>query len=178
MRESSPAKDRPCGLASQARHDSQTRPTSRAKTEGRQDRSPRDAGHRRLRDGAHCCHIVAGVKAPERAKLDIFERVNSGEPLTRQQMRNCLYNGNATRWLDATKSKPFLRGHRRIIRSQKMRDHEAINRFCAFSEGASSGPTFSVTPIASLPRLALYSDHIRRTCSTAAWRCVGGEITN
>jgi hypothetical protein len=44
---------------------------------------------------------VLDSKAPERAKLDIFERVNSGEPLTRQQMRNCLYNGVATRWLKA-----------------------------------------------------------------------------
>src|ERR1700730_18477780 len=42
---------------------------------------------------------VLDAKAPERAKLDIFERVNSGEPLTRQQMRNCLYNGPATHWL-------------------------------------------------------------------------------
>ena len=44
---------------------------------------------------------ILDAKAPERAKLDIFERVNSGEPLTRQQMRNCLYNGVATRWLNA-----------------------------------------------------------------------------
>ena len=41
---------------------------------------------------------ILDSKAPERAKLDIFERVNSGEPLTRQQMRNCLYNGPATIW--------------------------------------------------------------------------------
>src|ERR1700722_9747513 len=37
---------------------------------------------------------VLDEKAPIRAKFDIFERVNSGEPLTRQQMRNCLYNGD------------------------------------------------------------------------------------
>jgi uncharacterized protein with ParB-like and HNH nuclease domain len=30
---------------------------------------------------------ILDAKAPERARLDIFERVNSGEPLTRQQMR-------------------------------------------------------------------------------------------
>ncbi len=30
---------------------------------------------------------------PERARLDIFQRVNSGETLTRQQMRNALYYG-------------------------------------------------------------------------------------
>ena len=36
---------------------------------------------------------ILDSKAPQRAKLDIFERVNSGEPLARQQMRNCLFNG-------------------------------------------------------------------------------------
>ena len=34
-------------------------------------------------------------KVPDRARLDIFDRVNSGVPLTRQQMRNCLYMGPA-----------------------------------------------------------------------------------
>ena len=33
---------------------------------------------------------ILDAKAPERARLDIFERVNSGVPLTRQQMRNAL----------------------------------------------------------------------------------------
>jgi Protein of unknown function DUF262 len=42
---------------------------------------------------------ILDAKAPERARLDIFERVNSGEPLTRQQMRNALYNGAGTQWL-------------------------------------------------------------------------------
>ncbi len=42
---------------------------------------------------------ILDAKAPERARLDIFERVNSGEPLTRQQMRNALYNGAGNRCL-------------------------------------------------------------------------------
>ena len=42
---------------------------------------------------------ILDSKAPERARLDIFERVNSGVPLTRQQMRNALYSGPATTWL-------------------------------------------------------------------------------
>jgi hypothetical protein len=76
---------------------------------------------------------VLDAKAPERARLDIFERVNSGEPLTRQQMRNCLYNGNATRWLrDAAESEAFLEATGGSLDSKKMRDREAINRFCAF----------------------------------------------
>lgn len=36
---------------------------------------------------------------PEEVRLDIFERVNSGVPLTHQQMSNALYNGLATQWL-------------------------------------------------------------------------------
>ncbi len=44
---------------------------------------------------------ILDAKAPERARLDIFERVNSGAQLTRQQMRNALYNGPATQWLKA-----------------------------------------------------------------------------
>lgn len=76
---------------------------------------------------------VLDVKAPERAKLDIFERVNSGEPLTRQQMRNCLYNGPATRWLrEAASSEPFQIVTGGTLDPKKMRDREAINRFCAF----------------------------------------------
>jgi hypothetical protein len=76
---------------------------------------------------------VLDAKAPERAKLDIFERVNSGEPLTRQQMRNCLYNGPATRWLrDAADSEDFQAATGGSLNRKKMRDREAINRFCAF----------------------------------------------
>jgi hypothetical protein len=76
---------------------------------------------------------ILDSKAPERAKLDIFERVNSGEPLTRQQMRNCLYNGPATRWLkSASEGEPFLRATGGSLDRKRMRDREAINRFCAF----------------------------------------------
>jgi hypothetical protein len=42
---------------------------------------------------------VIDHEVPERARLDIFDRVNSGVPLSRQQMRNCLYMGQATRFL-------------------------------------------------------------------------------
>jgi hypothetical protein len=76
---------------------------------------------------------ILDEKAPERAKLDIFERVNSGVPLTRQQMRNCLFNGEATTWLrEAAHSAPFLKATGSSLDSKSMRDREAINRFCAF----------------------------------------------
>ncbi len=76
---------------------------------------------------------ILDAKAPERAKLDIFERVNSGVPLTRQQMRNCLYNGQATLWLhDMAENRFFLTVTGGSLNSKLMRDREAINRFCAF----------------------------------------------
>jgi hypothetical protein len=76
---------------------------------------------------------ILDAKAPERARLDIFERVNSGEPLTRQQMRNALYNGPATTWLKAAAvSVEFRSATGQTLNNKTMRDREAINRFCAF----------------------------------------------
>jgi hypothetical protein len=72
-------------------------------------------------------------KVPERARLDIFDRVNSGVPLSRQQMRNCLYVGDATRWLRSqAQSEYFLRATGHSLNSKTMRDRETINRFCGF----------------------------------------------
>lgn len=71
--------------------------------------------------------------AEERARLDIFERVNGGEQLTRQQMRNCLYNGQATRWLKEAASLPsFQSVTGNTLDPKKMQDREAVNRFCGF----------------------------------------------
>lgn len=76
---------------------------------------------------------ILDAKAPERARLDIFERVNSGEPLTRQQMRNALYSGPATLWLkQAATSDEFRSATGQSLNDKTMRDREAINRFCAF----------------------------------------------
>lgn len=76
---------------------------------------------------------ILDSKAPERARLDIFERVNSGAVLTRQQMRNALYNGPATRWLkEAAEGVPFRSATGGSLDRKTMRDREAINRFCAF----------------------------------------------
>lgn len=76
---------------------------------------------------------ILDPNAPERAKLDIFERVNSGEPLTRQQMRNSLFNGPSTVWLkNAANSPEFRAATGESLDKKSMRDREAINRFCAF----------------------------------------------
>lgn len=70
---------------------------------------------------------------PPRASLDIFERVNSGTTLTRQQMRHALYFGRGTKWLAAMASESsFLRATGHTLSHKTMRDREVINRFAAF----------------------------------------------
>ena len=76
---------------------------------------------------------VIDSKAPERARLDIFDRVNSGVPLSRQQMRNCLYMGQATRLLKEEAERPlFQEATGGSLNRAQMRDREFINRFCGF----------------------------------------------
>jgi hypothetical protein len=73
------------------------------------------------------------AKVPEDAKYEIFERVNSGVPLTRQQMRNCLFVGEATRWLSQmAKDEQFLLATEGGLNWKTMRDRECINRFAGF----------------------------------------------
>jgi len=77
---------------------------------------------------------ILDAKAPERARLDIFERVNSGVALSRQQMRNAIYNGPATLWLKKVVANGlFHDATGGSLRTETMRDREAVNRFCAFS---------------------------------------------
>ena len=82
------------------------------------------------------CNLIFYIidsKVPERARLDIFERVNGGVPLTRQQMRNCLFLGRATQFLkDESRSDIFLEATGRSLNRETMRDREFVNRFCAF----------------------------------------------
>ena len=76
---------------------------------------------------------IIDSKVPERARLDIFERVNSGVPLTRQQMRNSLYMGKATRFLrDEANTDIFRSATGGSLNWKKMRDREFVNRFCGF----------------------------------------------
>lgn len=82
------------------------------------------------------CNLILYIidaKAKERTRLDIFDRVNSGEPLTRQQMRNCLYNGKATRFLkEEASSEVFKQATGNSLNPRTMMDREFVNRFCAF----------------------------------------------
>jgi hypothetical protein len=86
----------------------------------------------RVEDAQLTLYII-DAKVPERVRLDIFERVNSGRPLTRQQMRNALYQGAATRFLrDVCAESIFLNATGKSLNPLEMRDREAINRFCGF----------------------------------------------
>lgn len=77
---------------------------------------------------------ILDEKAPERAKLDIFDRVNGGSPLTRQQMRNCLYNGKGTKFIkNLSELEVFRKVTGGSFDPKTMRDREVINRFLAFS---------------------------------------------
>jgi hypothetical protein len=90
----------------------------------------------KLRNRIEDCNLtlyLIDAKVGERIRLDIFERVNNGEPLTRQQMRNCLFNGNATQFLkEQAKSKLFVLATGKSLNVDQMRDREFVNRFCAF----------------------------------------------
>ena len=90
----------------------------------------------KLKNRIEDCNLVVYTidsKVPERARLDIFDRVNSGEPLSRQQMRNSLFMGKATRFLkDESRSEIFRNATGGSLSRKTMRDREFVNRFCAF----------------------------------------------
>ncbi|HCT84513.1 MAG: hypothetical protein A2X11_11840 [Bacteroidetes bacterium GWE2_42_24] len=66
---------------------------------------------------------------------DIFNRINSnGTPLTRQEIRNCIYIGKSTRLLaDLADNQKFRIAIDNGIPSLRMKDRESILRFFAFT---------------------------------------------
>lgn len=90
----------------------------------------------KLQNRVEDCYLILYAidsKAPFQAKLDIFDRVNSGAPLSRQQMRNCLLPGQGTKFLKVeSRSALFQDATGRSLRPATMRDREFVNRFCAF----------------------------------------------
>lgn len=91
----------------------------------------------RLQNRVEDCQLLFYIidhSVPERARLDIFERVNGGEVLTRQQMRNAIYNGPATKFLhEEATSDLFRETTGGSLNSLKMQDREFVNRFCSFT---------------------------------------------
>jgi hypothetical protein len=90
----------------------------------------------KLQNRVEDCNLILYVvdaKVPERARLDIFERVNGGVPLSRQQMRNCLFMGPATRFVkEEVATDLFWKATGGSLNTATMRDREFVNRFCAF----------------------------------------------
>ena len=90
----------------------------------------------KLQNRVEDCNLILYIidsKVPEQARLDIFERVNGGVPLTRQQMRNSLFMGEATRFLkNESTTDLFLQATGKSLNTRTMRDREFVNRFCAF----------------------------------------------
>ena len=103
----------------------------------------------KLQNRVEDCNLalyVIDAKVPERARLDIFERVNGGVPLTRQQMRNCLHMGQATRFLkEEATTEVFLQATGDSLKTTTMRDREFVNRFCASNSfrSTSTGATWT-----------------------------------
>ncbi len=71
---------------------------------------------------------------PDRIKFDIFDRVNrGGTRLNNQEMRNAIYQGEATKLLERLKDyKYFKKATDNSIRSKVMKDRHMILRFIAF----------------------------------------------
>jgi len=90
----------------------------------------------KLQNRLEDCNLILYVidaKVPAQALLDIFERVNSGLALTRQQMRNCLFTGQATRFLkQEANTILFKKATGGSLNPKTMRDRELINRYCGF----------------------------------------------
>lgn len=65
---------------------------------------------------------------------DIFNRINTGgTQLTRQEIRNCIYIGNATELLkELSEMNEFKRAIDHGISPKRMKDREAVLRFLAF----------------------------------------------
>lgn len=91
----------------------------------------------RLQNRVEDCQLLFYIidhAVPERARLDIFERVNGGEVLSRQQMRNAIYNGPATVFLrEEAATELFKRATGNSLHANTMQDREFVNRFCSFS---------------------------------------------
>lgn len=86
----------------------------------------------RLEDCALAYYII-DHQVPERARLDVLERVNGGEVLSRQQLRNALHAGPATAFLKEQAATPVFKEATGGLDAARMLDRELVNRFCAFA---------------------------------------------
>ncbi|WP_455620207.1 DUF262 domain-containing protein [Eisenbergiella sp.] len=88
----------------------------------------------RIEDFQIQAHVIM-PPTPDRIKFDIFDRVNrGGVSLNKQEMRNALYQGEATRLLKRlVTSEPFENATGGAFRKEKrMKDKYLLTRFIAF----------------------------------------------
>lgn len=88
----------------------------------------------RIEDRKIPCYTIS-PSVPLKMIYDIFKRINTGgTQLNRQEIRNCIYLGEATRLLKELASQNYFK--RAIgggISSKRMKDQEAVLRYIAFS---------------------------------------------
>jgi hypothetical protein len=88
----------------------------------------------RIEDQKIPCYTIR-PSVPLKMIYDIFKRINTGgTQLNRQEIRNCIYLGKATRLLKELSSQDyFIKAIDSGIRSERMKDQEAVLRYIAFS---------------------------------------------
>lgn len=87
----------------------------------------------RIEDYQLQAHVIL-PPTPDRIKFDIFDRVNrGGVQLNKQEIRNALYQGQATKLLNwLVKSQAFVQATGNAFQKEKrMKDKYLINRFIA-----------------------------------------------
>ncbi|MDX2303102.1 MAG: DUF262 domain-containing protein [Microscillaceae bacterium] len=71
---------------------------------------------------------------PIKVIYELFDRINTGgTPLNRQEVRNCIYSGEATKLLNAlSENVYFKKATHNSLSSKRMKDKEVILRYLAF----------------------------------------------
>lgn len=88
----------------------------------------------KIEDYQIMAHIIK-PPTPDKVKFDIFDRVNrAGTQLNKQEIRNALYQGNATSLLnEVSNSQAFAKATENAFKNEKrMKDRYLILRFLAF----------------------------------------------
>ncbi|MDM8524735.1 DUF262 domain-containing protein [Desulfococcaceae bacterium HSG8] len=96
------------------------------------DELPR--GFQRVIEEAYLHLYVIMPDTPPEVKFSIFYRINTGGMvLSAQEIRHCLFQGEATRLLkELAESEEFLEATNRSINTKRMDDRECVLRYCAF----------------------------------------------
>lgn len=95
----------------------------------------------KIEDYQIIAHVIQ-PPTPDRIKFDIFDRVNrAGTQLNKQEIRNALYQGNATKLLlDLSQADEFAKATEGAFENEKrMKDRYILLRFIAFYLYYSSG---------------------------------------